>query len=206
MIPNYETLSAARVFFEKFGYREILTVDEFDVFIIDNKLAGDPGTSDTKDARYRNFVAERTSARNKLNKGGAYCQDGAFMINVVEPGKQYSVTRWEETSVDIAKDIGNQVADYAKGRREKMKHMARVADKMLERDPENADLLEVSHMLSFMAREGLQLQAKVRGLVNQYNVATDAVEQQFKALTDQRNDVDALMGLTHNDTAEVIGQ
>ena len=197
MIPTSETRNYARLFFEKFGYRDTLSVEDFDIFIIDHKLAKDPETSDTSDPRHRNFVTERSLARNKLNKGGAYCEDGAFTINVVKPGKLYSITAWTDSSLDFAKEIGNQVADYAQSRRARMQSLSRQADKMLDLDPSNTELLEVSQMLGFMAREGLQLQAKVKGLVNQFNVAADAVERQFAALTQQKYEFESAGELEH---------
>ena len=78
-----------------------------------------------------------------------------------------------------------------------MQSLSRQADKMLDLDPSNTELLEVSQMLGFMAREGLQLQAKVKGLVNQFNVAADAVERQFAALTQQKYEFESAGELEH---------
>lgn len=197
MVPHHDTINHARNFFEKFGFTEELSIDKFDMFIIDNKLADDPGTSDTSDPRYKAFVGQRSAARHKLNKGAAYCPEAAFVIEVVESGVTYRIAPWAEGNIDFAKDIGNRVAKFAEGKRATLKSLAKRADHMLERDPSNAELIEATHMLSFMAREGLQLQAKVHGLVNQYNVAADAVERQFAALTQQKYEFEAAGELEH---------
>ena len=42
--------ASARRMFDKFGFREI-TIEEFDIFIIDEKLADDPETSNKADPR-----------------------------------------------------------------------------------------------------------------------------------------------------------
>lgn len=181
--PRYENMAVAGRFFEKFGFGEI-DVDKFDMFIIDEGLASDPETYDTKSASHKGFIQERSQARGKLNRGGAH-HETPFQVDISRPGVEYVVSPWGESAQNIATEMGNRVREYAKNRFAHLERLSNRSEGLLMANPEDREMQEVTAMLGLMRQEGVQLQARVRGLVHQYNAAAEAVEQQVIELLER---------------------
>lgn len=190
-IPQ-ENLAVARRFFEKFGLLDSLPIDKFDMFIIDEKLAADPETDDTKSPVYKGFVSERNAAKRMLNTAGAHLNGQAFMIDVVEAGKTYTIKSWHDGTRTAAADIGNKVKDFTNNKMDHLHGQARKVQKMLALDPTNVEIKETLQMLTFMSVQGIELNSRVAGLVQTYNTAANAVEDRIAALTKEFEDAPAI--------------
>ena len=177
----------ARKFLTRFPVGKNLSVEQFDMFIIDHGLAIDPGPSDTKDATYQGFVGQRSQARAKLNRAAVNI-DSPFQIEVVKGGEIYTVKAWSESSRNIATDLGNRVEKYALGRFAHLRTLHNAAERLAVKYPEDHDLQQTSALLSVMRAESVALQSKVKGIVYQYNGAADAVEKQVMAILDKYED------------------
>lgn len=173
----------ARAFIEKFGFGEI-DIDNFDMFIIDNKLADDPKTDDTKSNDYKAFVHARAAAKRQLNAGAAHLDENSFIIEVIDAGKTYNVASWAGGAMTAASNMGFKVKRFADGRFQELKKLHTDAEKLysLASGDHRDELQEVTMMISFMRQQGLELNAKVKGLVAQYDSAANGVEDHVKAL------------------------
>ena len=186
-------------FIDRFGFRDI-KIDEFDTFIIDEKLATDPETSDPKDIRYRQFVTERSAAKRKLNAAGPYLNGQSYQVIVETPGLTYTVTPWISNSKDIASNMGRRVRKFTDSRFGELRKLHNKAESVLgaldASEPSTAayrkELLEGVAMLGFMRQQAIELQSRVKGLVTQYNTAADAVEEHVKQLTSHFESAGAL--------------
>jgi hypothetical protein len=179
------TLSLARKFIGRFGFGPI-SVESFDIFIIDHYLAADPETSDTTDGRYIKFVQERTKARGKLNKVGGDA-DERFQI-VAHTRGEYMVAEYNEAIRESTAAISQQVRRYAEGKSHNLARMAKKIDRMLLEAPEDAELLTTAAMVEEMVSQSTKLATKVAGLTHQYQVAWNAVEERFLALGNDGED------------------
>ena len=189
--PDSETLTLARNFFGKFGFRDSLTIDEFDCWIIDNGMATDPETDETSDARYMKFVAERTHARNKLNRGGAWVEEGRFSVDVIIAGTEYAIKPWHESSIDHAREIGVRVEKFAANKRQSLKDDLKVIGHLAAENPKSRDLKEAKAMLGILEEESAYLQGRIVANITQYQLAADAVHERVLRLQ-QLHDYTAL--------------
>jgi hypothetical protein len=179
------TLSLARKFIGRFGYGPI-SMEAFDIFIIDHYLAADPETSDTTDGRYIKFVQERAKAKVKLNKVGGDADD-RFQIVTHQRGV-YMVAEYNEAIRESTASISHQVRRYSEGKAHNLEGMSKKIDKMLLADPEDAELLTTAAMIEEMVVQSTKLATKVAGLTHQYQAAWNAVEERFLALGNDGED------------------
>jgi hypothetical protein len=192
----YDNIGYARAFIEKFGLGAV-SIDEFDVFIIDQKMADDPGTSDTKTNAYKGFVQQRTAARRILNNAGAYLNGDSFQIAVPKPstdfyGKAYLVTPWNDDAKGFGKNLGNSVQKYTQNRVKALQALHRKALALSTHHDDDPAFRETAQMLAFIGQHSIELRARIAGLVTQYNVAVDAVEDKVKALAAHYDEVPQL--------------
>jgi hypothetical protein len=187
----YENIQYARAFINKFGMGE-LSVDNFDMFIIDQKLADDPGTSNPKDNAYRGFVQQRTAARRLINTAATFLNGESYQIIVEDAGEKYVVTPWASNAREITREVANKIQIYVDNRMGAMKALQSKTEQLRLAHSDDTDLAETLVMMSHMRMHGIEMQARIKGLVTQYNVAFDAVSDQAKKLIAQYDDSLAL--------------
>ena len=180
------TRKLSQDFIDKFGFGA-LTIDKFDTFIIDTKMAADPGTSDQNSCEHKNFVTERAAAKRKLNAAAPYLNGNSFQVIVAKAGIEYTVVPWVSNSKDIASAMGNRVRTFTDGRFSELRKLHNKAEALLDTIPADHDyhmeLKEGVKMLGMMRTQAIELQSRVKGLVVQYNTAADAVEEHVRQLT-----------------------
>jgi hypothetical protein len=177
----YENIQYARAFINKFGVGEV-SVDDFDMFIIDQKLADDPGTSDTKANAYKGFIQQRTAARRLINTAATFLNGDSYQIVVEDAGTTYSVTPWASNAREVTRDVANKIQIYVNNRMSAMKALQSKTEQLRLTHDKDTDLAETLAMMSHMRMHGIEMQARIKGLVTQYNVAFDAVTEQAKNL------------------------
>lgn len=182
--PSASNITNAREFIEKFGFGEI-NIDQFDMFIIDKGLADDPGTDDTKSIAYKGFIQQRSTARNSLNTGGVFCNGQSYQIQATEAGKRYTVVPWAVDSREIGRNIGNQIKTYTDSRMRSMKTLRNKAETLRLSHPLDSEVALTSAMLQDLTKHGIELQARIRGLVVQYNIAADMIEAESKLMLEK---------------------
>ena len=170
--PNYEVISTATNFFRRFGFGP-MSIEKFDIWIIDNKLAEDPGTDNPKHAHYKAFVTDRAKAKTLINRGGVFCDDAAFMVDVIRPGIEYEVKPWAERSIEQATEMGEAVAQEALRLANRARKQEAQAEYLLSEDPTNTKLQEAVQMMSAMRGHGVIYQNRVKALSHQFNQAAD---------------------------------
>ena len=177
-----ETQAIARRFFDRFGLTDELKVADFDLFIIDTGLATDPETDDTSDPRYMKFVQERTHARNRINSGGRWMNGNCFSVEIEQPGIMYSVKKWTDSSVEHAKEIYDRVKEYALNRQLLVTKDTAIARELLTENPHDDELIEAAGMLGMLDVEAHNLQNRIRGMINQYQIASEKVHEKVLKL------------------------
>jgi hypothetical protein len=196
----YENIGYARTFIDKFGLGEV-SIDDFDMFIIDQGLADDPGTSDTKANAYKGFIQQRTAARRLLNTAGGWLNGSSFQVVMPEPktdlyGKAYLIKPWNEDAKSFGANLGNSVKKYTQNRVNALQALHKKALALSEHHDDDAEFRETAQMLAFVGQHSIELRARIAGLVTQYNVAVEAVEDKVKALSAHYDTVPALAAPT----------
>lgn len=178
--PTIEApLKLARLFIKKFGYGTI-TIDRFDMWIIDQRMVEDPGTDEKGDPLYREFTAGRSKAKASLNRWGPECDDGdRFFIKVLVSGKLYELVPYTLAMLDNSADFANQLSKYLTGKTDKLaRQEKKVFDLSLFEGGDQPELLEASRVLR-AARDGKERVAReIRERVHQMN-AWDADTEKF---------------------------
>ena len=180
---NDGRLVKAQKFMDKFGYGEI-TIDEFDMFIIDQKWATDPKTSDSSTMEHKVFVTERARQKRALDSAGHFLKE-PFQIAIINKGSTWEIQEWNTNTREFTKDVGNRITKFAEGRMNSLRKLHTRAGEMLLLTKDEAKkeaLAETMQMVSFMAVKSIELQSNVEAQCLKYNVAADAVEAQVKAL------------------------
>lgn len=163
-------------FYKKFGLGERhLPIDQFDCWIIDMGLATDPDTGDTKDQRYKGFVQERARVRNLLNSAGSMLNGDSFQIVVNGRGEPYSITSWASEARVLTREISQQIRTYTDSRVKSIKALRNKAELLIVRHGSNEDLELAQQLTSAMVTHGIAMQAKIGGLLQQYELAYNAV-------------------------------
>ncbi|MCU0295937.1 MAG: hypothetical protein MUD05_07775 [Candidatus Nanopelagicales bacterium] len=179
----------AQTFLNRFGFASI-TIDQFDSFIIDHGLATDPGTTDKKDQRYKGFVQQRSNARNRLNNAGVVLETG-FVIDVRDAGKLYSVRHWADSSTDVVKDVANRIKTFTEGRMREFAVLSQRAEALHKENPGDVAIQEVHQLASMVKVNAITLQARVEGMVTQYNSAVRGAEKYINNLLEAYDKADA---------------
>lgn len=180
-------LKKAEKFFTKFGYG-ILTIEQFDMFIIDNKWAKDPKTDDKADPRHKVFVTERARQKRALDAAGPFLTDNPFQIAVKTKGAEWEIEEWNTNAREIARDVGNRVSNFANARLNQLRKLSTRASEMkalTKEGPEKDALAETIIMIAFMADKSIELQTNVEAQCKRFNKAADAVEAQVKGLLEK---------------------
>jgi hypothetical protein len=183
-----ENLAHARALIEKFGFgKEHVTIDQFDTFIIDRGLAQDPGTSDVKDNAYKGFVQQRGTARRLLNTAGPWLNGSSFQLVVnKERGGKYSILKWATDANEYAKQITNQVETFVGSRVANLETLRNKAKGLVAIYGEDDELHDSILLLSEMSGHGISMQARVAGLLKQYDTAYAAVTSRLEQAMQKR--------------------
>ena len=166
--PN---IAPARRLFEKVGGFTEFSVDTFDMFIIDEGLATDPETSDTKSPAYKGFVQQRGAQKNAISRAAAQLPNGeAYRIEIVEAGARWRI-------VPLADAVGDDYRTYAQdsvtkveNAQKRLKNMETQMRKKLGNDYDPR-LMEVMNVNSMMVNESIGFVSGVKGLAARYDEA-----------------------------------
>jgi hypothetical protein len=168
-----ENTAKARRFFEKVGGFETFGIDLFDTFIIDEKLATDPGTDDTDNPAYRGFVQQRANARKKLATAAKHLPNGeAFDIVVKEAGKVWEIKPWADSAEDQFKDVGIIVRKHAEGRIKELKTLRRLAEDKYQAGDQTVE--QIVQMQGILMAGALKMEARISAEAARYEAAYQA--------------------------------
>lgn len=190
----HDNIRHARAFLEKFGIGDsTVTIDMFDMFIIDRGLAEDPGTTDTKTNVYKGFVQQRNSARHAINNAAAWLNGDSFKITVnkdKEKRTHYNVQRWGDASQDFARDITRQIGVYTASRINNLNVIQGKAATMQHDNPDDHEMAHCMLMLDSLSGHAIKMQAKIAGLLKQYDTAYLMIKGQADELLKLRGEVE----------------
>ena len=186
-----DRITLARNFLNYIGGKDYISRDNFDLFIIDNGLAEDPGTDDRNSAIHKGFVQQRSNARRTISNCGAKLDDDAFTV-VFEKSDpmNYKIKRWEKAMYAETADIANKIDIY---QRNKVKRIGLLRKELVARaDMIDADEYEkLTHMTGLVEGHALIMERNIRGELNKFNRAIELVEDAAtKVLKDLRAKVD----------------
>ena len=184
---SFENQAIARTLSAKFPIDSEISIDEFDMFIIDQKFTKDPETNDLKDPRYKGFVQDRNTAKNAINRAAATLDNGdRFVIKILEAGKRYQIAPWGEETLNIAKDVGDRIHLFAEGKKKLLTRLKNNVESLyIETGGDDSVVEDLRKMVSMIREEGLTLEVKIKSLVAHFNIAVDAVESQIRIAHDE---------------------
>jgi hypothetical protein len=176
-----ENIAHARAFIEKFGFgKEHVSIDQFDTFIIDRGLATDPGTSDVKALAYKGFIQQRGAARRLLNIAGSWLNGSSFQVSVNKRGEGYSVLKWATDANEYAKQITEQVGTFVGSRMANLKVLRNKAEGLMRENGHDEEFHISFQLLNDMAGHGISMEARIAGLLKQYDTAYAAVTSRLE--------------------------
>ena len=186
-----DRITLAKSFLAHIGGNDSISRDNFDLFIIDNGLAEDPGTDDRNSAMHKGFVQQRSNARRTISNCGAKLDDDAFTI-VFEKSDpmNYKIKRWEKAMYAETADIANKIDVYQRNKVKRVGKMRReLADRADFIEPEEYEKL--THMTGLVEGHALIMERNIRGELNKFNRAIELVEDATtKVLEDVRKKVE----------------
>jgi hypothetical protein len=178
-------MSLARKIYRDQGLATTPTMlrQDFDNWIIDNGMATDPGTSDTKSLARKGFIQERTQARMKLNNGAKLLPEGESFAITINPKKrdEYTIETWGDSAIAFSNRIGNDIEHYTQSKSKKISAMSRLVK---GKDIDGQDTGDLILMLAQLDGYGILLHKKILAEVNKYNKAIAMVEATAKPLLD----------------------
>ena len=174
--PTLEApLTTARRFIKRFPFGE-LTVEQLDIWIIDQRLAEDPETDDTRSPRYREFRDARNKVRNMLNRHGGDCDDGQrFHIKVQVNGKLYEIIPYLVAELDRARDFGPEVARLMSSKSIKLiKAERKLAERAMYEGADQKSLLKARRVISMLNEQSEKTTRQMRALLHKKSMDDDA--------------------------------
>ena len=170
--------AVARKFIKKFKFKPI-SVEKFDLFIIDHHLADDPGTD--AGPLYAAFVQERSSARKRLNTAGAQLPvEEAFSIGINKAGEEYLVRPFAAAEVTDTKKLIQRVRTFSVNKVEKVKFNLRRVNRLRQERPDDTGLEEAAGMLAIMSQQATQLGGEMMASLTRFDTTYEAVEEQVE--------------------------
>lgn len=162
--PN---LTIARRFSERFDYG-LLTVEKFDMWIIDQRLVEDPETEDTGDPRYKAFRDGRSKVMGTLNRYGGECDDGfRFQIKVVDRGKVYRIVPFSAAMLEDSLSVGVDTVKFLSSKTTKLaKAEKKVAELAMLGGGDQAELMEVARIQAAVNTNSEKIEREVRNLMH----------------------------------------
>jgi hypothetical protein len=185
-LDKFTKVALARKFSEAFQGTGEISKESFDIFIIDNGLAEDPGTDDSTSLAHKGFVQARNNARRALNtwaKGLPPEEHFAVEISRQSP-EALNVVRWEDHARATALDIGNRVEMFSRNKLSGVKKIRRL---LLDKAGDSSDdrLDELYQMIGLVEAHGIKMHRQVSAEVNRFNVACLSVEEKARELLKQ---------------------
>ena len=166
--PN---VAAARRFFEKVGGFVEFNVDQFDMFIIDEGLATDPETDNTKSPAYKGFIQQRGAQKNAISRAAAQLPNGeAYRIEVIDAGARWRIVPLADAVNDDYKTYAQDSVAKVENAQKRLKSMEKQMRKKLGNDYDPR-LMEVMNINSLMVNESIGFVSGVKGLAARYDEA-----------------------------------
>ena len=171
--------------FRKSNAGDNMSRDAFDMWLIDNGMVEDPGTSDTKSCAHKGFVQQRNNFRRNLNTWGSGLPSGeSFKIEVDKKNnKKYRITAWETAAYGDAKDIGNRVEKYATNKRKYVSSIQRLAVDQIKNDGSSEDLETLLKMIGLVNGYSMVMEKRISDEVKKFNRAVELVEREVERLS-----------------------
>ena len=166
--PN---IAPARRLFAKIGGFKDFSVDTFDAFIIDEGLAEDPETDDTKSSRYKGFVQQRGAQKYAISRAAAQLPNGeAYRIEVVDAGSRWRIVPLADAVDDDYKTYAQDSVRSVEAAQKRLKAVETAMRKKLMNDYDPR-LQEVVSINGYMMGESIGFVSGVKGLATRYDTA-----------------------------------
>jgi hypothetical protein len=187
-----ELTAAARRLYDKVGGHTAFSVDVFDAFIIDEKLAADPETADTTDPRYKGFVQQRGVLKGRIDRAAKHLHNGsAYAIQVRDAGKTWELVPFHQHADAQHKDFAALVTKHVDNRFDRLKALERqVREKLM--DDYDPTVQAVVRITGLMQAEAIGFTSKVRGEAARYNAAYERAMSTMQQLAQEAH-VDLLI-------------
>jgi len=190
-MTNEQRAILARAFLAHFSGCNLISRDNFDLWIIDNKMAEDPGTDDTRSAAHKGFVQQRSNARRSLNNWGKRLpEEEAFNISVVD-GERYRITTWESSAEEFSKSIGNRVKRYSDNKVREVSKIRRVVDDKIKLGANNDEIDKLYHAIGLIEGHAKHMARRIDVEIVRFNTAIEFVNKTAEAMLEQLSEVDA---------------
>ena len=131
-MSNAANIKLATKFIKKFKFT-VITLDQFDMFIIDNNMAKDPGDKDENPQAHRGFGMDRGACKERLNAGGVYLNGNAFKIGSHEHGKTYEIQTYNKATRDDIDKVAEVVHQLSRSKLKGLKKINRQIGEVIER-------------------------------------------------------------------------
>ena len=174
---KFEMLSIANDFFDKFGLGPI-SVDAFDVFIIDTGLAEDPGTDDPKDQAYKGFIQSRATVKNALNNAGKNART-PYQIKVVKSGVEWAIKPFADAATVQAAEVGDRVRLFTRNKVKALEPLKKQAQRLAGSNPDDKELNEAMLMLDAVVAHSDEFNHRIAAQVAHYNTAIDSTQKKI---------------------------
>ena len=185
LLTDMERRALARKFMSDIGLETfvsgaIISRDNFDLWIIDNGLAEDPGTDDVRSVSHKGFVQQRSQSRIALNRWAAKLPEGdSYAVEVdKERDGVYTITTWADNAFALAADIGNRVEKFTKNKVKGVRRTYNLAYTKAVDDENVEDLLDMVRQLD---GHGIVMQKRIKAEVAKFNHAVEMVEKAVAA-------------------------
>ena len=181
MVPESK-VTAARTF-QANHPAGILSSEEFDIYIIDEGFAEDPGTDDTKSNAYRGFVQQRARAKRLLNTWAEMLPPEEAYRIVSVPGGGLRLVEWNSAAWGEVTSFANRIESIANARVSRVKKICKVADAhILMASTDEAALASAMLKEKTKIAKGLGIifQRHMTSLVDTYNEKCDKLEHDLE--------------------------
>lgn len=179
--PMEKTSACVRFLKDMIGIDEIYTlhtisIESFEIWIIDNGFVEDPGTSDQRSLIHKGFNIEKGRIKGILNRWSEkHLTEGQSFV--IEKNKDmqdtYNLVPWTDNTMAFANDIGNRVERYSKNKLVRVSQLKDAATSQIKNPEHQKEILD---MLGMVEGYGIVMQRSIRAEVEKFNTAIKAVE------------------------------
>ena len=197
-LNNFEKAALAQAFSDKFGARESISRDEFDMFIIDKGLAPNIGDVEIGSAEHTGFVQKRSQAKRFLNTAAKLIEGESYGVEVNRNNKEvYDIVSWEEAAEGRYKTLANATKRVVKGRVadiEKLKSAAETRYQLATTPEGEAMAKQSMDALALAKGSALVFQKETANAVLKYNHNIDLITKKVEAMLEvsEAKDAEAL--------------
>jgi len=189
-MTNEQRALLALKFLCDFGGRKLITRDDFDLWIIDNELAEDPGTDDTRSAAHKGFVQQRSNARRSLNNWGKRLKEEDSFNVILADDEHYRIVTWESSAEEFSKNIGNLVKRYAENKAKEVSKIRRVVDDKIKLGASNAEIDRLYQAIGLIEGHAKQMTRRIEAEIKRYNNAILFVNKTAEAMLEHIAEAD----------------